>query len=73
MSAEQTTAQLSRANRRLHQDVLIAMLTDRLMTGPWSGQLTAADLQAQADAVGGRVDGDAAVGELLGLIRRCRV
>lgn len=73
LSAAQTTAQLSEAHRRLHQDVLIAMLADRLMTGPWSGQLSAADLQTQANAVAGRLDGDAAVGELLGLIRRSQV
>lgn len=70
LAAGGAKAQLSEAPRRLHQDVVVAMLADRLMHGPWSGQTTQADLLAQATALTGRLDGDTDVAELVQLIRK---
>lgn len=56
------------ASPRLHQDLVIAMLTDRLVGGPWSEYVSDADLRAQAEGLPRAVDQDPDVVQLVELI-----
>lgn len=58
------------ASPRLHQDLVIAMLTDRLVGGPWSEQVSAAQLRAEAEALPMTLDGDPDVTQLVTLVNR---
>ena len=61
---------LSEASPRLRQDLVIALLTDRLVSGPWSGRVSVADLRAEAARLTYTLDGDRDVAELADLVRR---
>ncbi|HET7762420.1 MAG TPA: von Willebrand factor type A domain-containing protein [Phycicoccus sp.] len=61
---------LAEASPRLHQDLVVAMLTDRLVGGPWSQWAGPEVLRAAAEGLPGRLDGDPAVAELVGLVDR---
>lgn len=56
------------ASPRLHQDLVIAMLTDRLVEGPWSEDVSDADLRDEARSMLASVDRDPDVVQLVGLI-----
>lgn len=58
------------ASPRLRQDLVIAMLTDRLVGGPWSEQVSTADLRAEAATLPEALDGDADVTQLVDLVTR---
>ncbi len=58
------------ASPRLHQDLVIALLTDRLVGGPWSEQVSAADLRAEAETLPEALDEDPDVVQLVDLIDR---
>lgn len=58
------------ASPRLRQDLVVALLTDRLLDGPWSAEVTDADLREAADSLPGALDGDEDVTELVDLVRR---
>ncbi|KRE63546.1 von Willebrand factor type A domain-containing protein [Nostocoides sp. Soil756] len=55
---------------RLRQDLVIALLTDRLTDGPWARAVDADTLRDEAAALSGLLDGDPAVGELADLVER---
>lgn len=56
------------ASPRLHQDLVVAMLTDRLLGGPWSEYVSDADLRDEARSVLAAVDRDPDVVQLVSLI-----
>lgn len=56
------------ASPRLHQDLVVAMLTDHLVHGPWSSYVTTADLKSEARAVLAAVRRDPDVVQLVSLI-----
>ena len=56
------------ASPRLHQDLVVAMLTDRLTDGPWSRWVGPGDLREQAATLPTALDGDRDVTELVRLI-----
>ena len=58
------------ASPRLRQDLVIALLTDRLLGGPWSQVVSDAELRAAADALPATLDGDADVAQLVELVHR---
>ncbi|WP_448630880.1 YfbK domain-containing protein [Cellulomonas soli] len=58
------------ASPRLRQDLVIALLTDRLVGGPWSEQVSTADLLAEAASLTDDLDGDADVAQLVSLVER---
>lgn len=60
----------SEASARLQQDLVIAMLTDHLTAGPWSRWVTGEDLRAEASQLSERLDGDAEVARLVGMVDR---
>ncbi len=68
LAADQTTAPVAQASKRLHQDVVVALLADQLMRGPWSSQTSVGDLRAQANVLGARLPEDKDVLELIRLI-----
>ncbi|HRW19781.1 MAG TPA: von Willebrand factor type A domain-containing protein [Dermatophilaceae bacterium] len=72
LASKDTTRALDAAPRRLHQDVVVALVADRLAGGPWSRRTTLADLSAQTAAVTARIDGDRDVAELASLVGRLR-
>ncbi|MBD7918947.1 von Willebrand factor type A domain-containing protein [Cellulomonas sp. Sa3CUA2] len=53
---------------RLRQDLVVALLTDRLVGGPWSAVVGAADLRAEAAALPAVLDGDRDVAQLVDLV-----
>ena len=59
---------LREASPRLYQDLVIALLTDRLVGGPWSEVISLTELQEAAQGLPRAVDGDPAVVELVELI-----
>ncbi len=61
---------IDQASPRLRQNLVIAMLTDRLTDGPWSHWTGPGDLQEQAVALTDSLDGDRDVAELVSLIDR---
>ncbi|TPG18159.1 vWA domain-containing protein [Pedococcus bigeumensis] len=61
---------VEQASPRLRQDLVLAMLTDRLTGGPWSQWVSAKDLREQAATLPASLDGDRDVSELVGLIDR---
>jgi Ca-activated chloride channel family protein len=61
---------IEQASPRLRQNLVIAMLTDRLTDGPWSRWTGPADLRNQAAALTDSLDGDRDVAELVRLIDR---
>lgn len=58
------------ASPRLRQDLVIALLTDRLVRGPWSEQVSGADLRAEAEGLPAAVDWDPDVSQLVDLVNR---
>ena len=58
------------ASPRLRQDLVIALLADRLVGGPWSEQLSAVDLRAEAEGLPAALDGDPDVTQLVDLVNR---
>ena len=56
------------ASPRLQQDLVIAMLTDRLVEGPWSEYVSDADLRDEARSMLATVDRDPDVVQLVSLI-----
>ena len=58
------------ASPRLRQDLVIALLTDRLVGGPWSEQVSTADLLAEAASLTDDLDGDSDVAQLVSLVER---
>lgn len=56
------------ASPRLYQDLVLAMLTDHLVGGPWSEYVSAADLREAARALPTSVDRDPDVVELADLV-----
>lgn len=59
---------LREASPRLRQDLVVAMLTDRLVDGPWSELVSEADLRGEAEALLAVVDRDPDVAQLVDLI-----
>ncbi|MBF0687927.1 MAG: von Willebrand factor type A domain-containing protein [Cellulomonas sp.] len=59
---------LREASPRLQQDLVVALLTDRLLGGPWSDVVSGADLRAQAQGLLRVLDGDADVAQLVELV-----
>ena len=66
----QCAPSLGQAAPRLRQNLVIAMLTDRLTGGPWSRWTGAADLRNEAAALTDSLDSDRDVAELVRLIDR---
>jgi len=58
------------ASPRLRQDLVIALLTDRLVGGPWSEQVSGTDLRAEAEALPAALDWDPDVTQLVDLVNR---
>lgn len=58
------------ASPRLHQDLVVALLTDRLHGGPWSAMVSDADLREQAGTLTAALDGDPEVTQLVALVKR---
>jgi Ca-activated chloride channel family protein len=58
------------ASPRLRQDLVIALLTDRLVGGPWSEQVSGDDLRAEAEALPAALDWDPDVTQLVDLVNR---
>ncbi|UZN03541.1 vWA domain-containing protein [Cellulomonas sp. S1-8] len=58
------------ASPRLRQDLVVALLTDRLLGGPWSEIISDADLRAEAESLPAALDGDPDVTQLIELIER---
>ncbi|MCL3861700.1 von Willebrand factor type A domain-containing protein [Actinotalea sp. K2] len=58
------------ASPRLRQDLVVALLTDRLVGGPWSAIVSAADLRAEAEGLPAALDGDPDVTQLVDLVNR---
>lgn len=54
---------------RLRQDVLVAAFAESLRGGPWSSQLSLAQLAANLDLVAAALPGDPYLAELAGLVR----
>lgn len=61
---------VEQASPRLRQDLVVAMLTDRLTGGPWSQWTGPGDLREQAAALPASLDGDRDVAELVRLVDR---
>jgi Ca-activated chloride channel family protein len=61
---------LDQASPRLRQDLVVAMLTDRLTGGPWSEWTDSEDLRELAAGLPASLDGDRDVAELVRLIDR---
>ncbi len=61
---------LAAAAPRLHQDLVIAMLTDQLTRGPWSHWLSPEEVRAEAYRLPAALREDADVVELVGLVDR---
>lgn len=58
------------ASPRLRQDLVVALLTDRLVGGPWSAIVSGADLRAEAETLPAVLDGDPDVTQLVKLVSR---
>jgi Ca-activated chloride channel family protein len=58
------------ASPRLRQDLVIALLADRLVGGPWSERVSGADLRAEAEALPAALDWDPDVTQLVDLVNR---
>lgn len=58
------------ASPRLRQDLVIALLTDRLLDGPWSAMVSDADLRAEAEVLPAALDGDPDLTQLVDLVNR---
>ncbi|GIG41356.1 vWA domain-containing protein [Cellulomonas phragmiteti] len=58
------------ASPRLRQDLVVALLTDRLVGGPWSELISAADLRAESRTLPAVLDGDPDVAQLVDLVDR---
>ncbi|GAB3075899.1 vWA domain-containing protein [Pedococcus soli] len=59
---------VDQASPRLRQDLVVALLTDRLMEGPWSQWTSASDLRELAATLPAAVDEDRDVAELARLV-----
>ncbi|MBX9243479.1 von Willebrand factor type A domain-containing protein [Actinotalea ferrariae] len=66
----ETAASPREASPRLRQDLVIALLTDRLLDGPWSEIVSDADLRAEAEALPRALDWDDDVTQLVDLVHR---
>lgn len=66
----ETAASPREASPRLRQDLVIALLTDRLLGGPWSEIVSDADLRAEAEALPRALDRDDDVTQLVDLVHR---
>ena len=62
------TTSLRDASPRLYQDLVIALLTDHLVGGPWSESISLAELQEAAAPLPGALDHDPDVVQLVELI-----
>ena len=58
------------ASPRLRQDLVVALLTDRLLDGPWSAIVSDADLRAEAETLPAALDWDPDVTQLVDLVNR---
>ena len=58
------------ASPRLRQDLVVALLTDRLVGGPWSSVVSGEDLRAEAETLPAALDGDPDVTELVDLVHQ---
>ncbi|WP_377639238.1 von Willebrand factor type A domain-containing protein [Oryzobacter terrae] len=63
-------AELEETSPRLRQDVVIAMLTDHLVGGPWSQWVGPDVLREEAEALPELLDGDPDVAQLVELVQR---
>ncbi|GAA2169187.1 vWA domain-containing protein [Pedococcus bigeumensis] len=61
---------LDQASPRLRQDLVVAMLTDRLTHGPWSQWVSVSDLRQEAASLPAALDGDRDVAELVRLVEQ---
>ena len=68
LDRSETADSLREASPRLRQDLVVALLTDRLLGGPWSEAVGAATLRAQAEALPAALDWDPDVLELVDLV-----
>lgn len=60
---------LDHASPRLRQDLVVAMLTDHLTSGPWSEWVSTGELREEAAALPQALDGDRDVTELVRLVQ----
>lgn len=58
------------ASPRLRQDLVIALLTDRLLDGPWSAIVSDADLRAEAEVLPAALDWDPDLTQLVDLVNQ---
>lgn len=70
LSDAECATDLADASPRLHQDLVVALLTDRLTGGPWSERVSPAILREAASSLPGRLDGDRDVAELAELVEQ---
>ncbi|EWT02467.1 hypothetical protein N865_05090 [Intrasporangium oryzae NRRL B-24470] len=70
LSDAECAPSIEHASPRLQQDLVVAMLTDRLTGGPWTQWTRPDDLRQRAAAVTASLDSDRDVAELVGLIDR---
>ncbi len=68
LDGSECATSLREASPRLRQDLVVALLADRLVDGPWSRVVSAADLRAEADKLPGLLDGDPDVAQLADLV-----
>ncbi|KGM10892.1 vWA domain-containing protein [Cellulomonas carbonis] len=70
LSGADVATSLGEASPRLRQDLVVAVLTDRLVGGPWSSLVSDSDLRREAKALTGVLDGDPDVTQLVQLVDR---
>lgn len=70
LAASASASSPREASPRLRQDLVVALLTDRLLGGPWSQVVSDADLRAEAEALPAALDGDPDVVQLVDLVTR---
>lgn len=70
LSDAECARDVAQASARLQQDLVVALLTDHLVGGPWSESGGTAELRRQAADLPERLDGDRDVAELVDLVDR---
>ncbi|MDT0164618.1 von Willebrand factor type A domain-containing protein [Actinotalea sp. AC32] len=70
LSGADVATSLGEASPRLRQDLVVAVLTDRLVGGPWSSLVSDSDLRREAKALTKVLDGDPDVTQLVQLVDR---
>ncbi len=70
LTADDCASSPREASPRLRQDLVVALLADRLVGGPWSEVVSDVDLRAEAETLPAALDGDADVAELVDLVHR---